>query len=114
MDVEVFENKFTTVRVSGNVEIRDVIKVRTAIEEALSRSPNGLIIDLSDVDYIDSAGVSALVFAYRQLVKGGGKLAVIAVRGNVKKVLSITRLDALPGMFVSDNIPSAESMLEAA
>ena len=114
MDIEVFENKFTTVRVSGNVEIQDVGRVRAAIEEALDRSPKGFIIDLSNVDYIDSAGISALVFAYRQLTKDGGKLAVIAVGGNVKKVLRITRLDALPGMFVSDNISSAESKLEAA
>lgn len=114
MRVEVIQDKIAIVRVHENVEMSEIGKLRTAIEEAFRLSPKGFIIDLSEVEYIDSAGISSLVFAYRKLTAAGGKLAVIAVHNNVKRVLKITRLDALPDLFIYDNIPNAELMLEAA
>ncbi|MCE5314708.1 MAG: STAS domain-containing protein [Armatimonadota bacterium] len=111
MNVEVVENAHVVVRVIGDVELPNIDALREAIETAVSKTSDGFVIDLSDVGYIDSAGISALVFAYRRINPSGGKLAVVIADKNVRRIISITRLDTLPGICIFEDITSAKNYL---
>ncbi len=52
-----------------------------------------LIIDLSEVEYIDSGGLSALLLARRQMVDNDGDVRLVGVRPEVQSLLSLTQLD---------------------
>lgn len=54
-----------------------------------------LIIDLSDVEAIDSSGLGALLLAHRQLKDYGIPIILVGVRDFVKSLMSITRIDEL-------------------
>lgn len=99
------------VRVTGSVDLSNVSTLRSAIDDAVARSPKGFIIDLSAVDYIDSEGVSALVYAYRQMYPIGGKLALVVAETPARRTIALTRLETLPGISVCDDIESAEQAL---
>ncbi|MHB9038104.1 MAG: STAS domain-containing protein [Armatimonadota bacterium] len=111
MKIEVIENKQVVVRVSGEVELPNIDALRDAIESAASKAPDGFVIDLSDVQYIDSAGISALVFAYRRMCSTGGKLAVVISDKNVRRIVTLTRLETLPGISLFESADEAESFL---
>jgi anti-sigma B factor antagonist len=64
-----------------------------------------LILDLSQVSYVDSAGLSALLLAERQQTAHGGDVRLVGVNENVKSLLRITQLDRIFPMYAT--VPEA-------
>lgn len=58
-----------------------------------------LIVDLSEVGHIDSAGLSALLLAQRQMSIHDGELRVAGVTGEVRSLLEMTQLDRVFRIF---------------
>ncbi len=52
-----------------------------------------LKIDLSDVEFCDSSGLSALLIAERKMRANGGKVKIIGVQKKILSLLKITHLD---------------------
>ena len=67
----------------------------------------GLIVDLTDISYIDSAGLGNLLAAFKDLARRDAKLYVISTPNNpgVRRILEITRLDTV--MNVRDTVEAA-------
>ncbi|MEN6355912.1 MAG: STAS domain-containing protein [Armatimonadota bacterium] len=113
MDAEVIKDTQVIVRVSGDVELPNVDKLRKAIESAAMASSKGFVIDMSDVHYIDSAGISALVFAYRRVCPSGGRLALVIADKNVRRIVTLTHLHTLPGISLHEDVNEAKIALKA-
>jgi anti-sigma B factor antagonist len=60
-----------------------------------------LILDLSQVSYVDSAGLSALLLAERQQSAHGGDIRLVGLNENVKSLLRITQLDRIFPMYAT-------------
>ncbi|SRR5581483_9425067 len=60
-----------------------------------------LIVDLTDVEYIDSAGISALLLAQRQMRIHDGELRLVGLNENVRSMLAVTQLDRIFPIFDS-------------
>ncbi|MFH0736039.1 MAG: STAS domain-containing protein [bacterium] len=58
-----------------------------------------LIIDLSEIDYCDSSGLSAILLAFRILQSGEGKIRLAAPRKNVRSLIEISQLNRVLPMF---------------
>lgn len=71
-----------------------------------------LIIDLSQVDAMDSSGLGALLMAHRQTSAHNGFAAFIGVRGKVKDLIKMAGLDKQLNIFssVQDVINSIETV----
>ena len=72
------------------------IAVQRKLHEALIEAQEGareLIIDMSEVTFLDSAGINALVWAWRRAREGRVKVA--GASGHVRQVLEITGLAGL-------------------
>lgn len=67
-----------------------------------------LALDLSQVEFMDSSGLSALLSSIKTM-QGRGKLVVFAVGSNVAQLFSLTRLDK----GVIEIHPDQESALQA-
>lgn len=65
------------------------------LAEHLIGSPGSLVVvDLSQLTFIDSSGLGALHVARQRAIKGGGNLVVSRPSPMVRRVLEITGLDA--------------------
>ncbi|NIZ09022.1 STAS domain-containing protein, partial [Pseudooceanicola sp. HF7] len=53
-----------------------------------------IVLDLAQVDFIDSSGLGAIVAAMKQL-ESGAQLELATLRPNVDKVFRLTRMDAV-------------------
>lgn len=60
-----------------------------------------LIVDLSEVEFCDSSGLSALLIADRQMRQHGGSVKLVGVHKKVSALLKISQLDKVFGMFES-------------
>jgi anti-anti-sigma factor len=54
-----------------------------------------LVVDLADVDFCDSTGLSALLIAERKMKEHGGKVKLVHVHKKVSALLKISMLDRL-------------------
>ena len=57
-----------------------------------SKAPT-LILDLTEVPYIDSAGIGALVGAYVNHQKEGRRLALVGVTQRVRNTMQVTHVE---------------------
>ena len=56
---------------------------------------NKLVIDLSEVEYCDSSGLSAILLAYRILQSNEGFIRIASPTKNVKTLIEISQLDRI-------------------
>jgi anti-sigma B factor antagonist len=114
MSIDTIEGAWQAVKATGEVDLSNIDQLRSALDSAIGRSPKGLIIDLRDTVYIDSAGVAVVVSAYRRINKAGGVLALVRPASPaVRRVLDLIGLHMLPGMVVADDMEAAQAQLSA-
>ena len=84
--------KVSTFKLSGPLLSSNVQGFKNKLHEVTA---SGLVIDLSEVDHVDSVGIGALVNAQITRKKAGKKLVLAAVNDRVMTVLKGTQVDQL-------------------
>jgi anti-sigma B factor antagonist len=80
-----------TVVVAGDVDLASAPSVDAAIEAAIGTAgPMGVVVDLSQVTFLDSSGISALLRGRRLADEGAVAYRVIGAQGLVLTVLEMT------------------------
>lgn len=98
---------YTVCRPVGELDAFTVGQFREALAE-LSTSP-ALVIDLSGVPFLDSAGLGALIGGVRRAREAGGDVAVYGARPAVARLLHTTGFDRVAS--VADSEESAARSL---
>jgi anti-sigma B factor antagonist len=85
--------KATILDITGNINLEHSSEVRRAVllEIRLKRSPK-IILNLREVNYIDSSGVASLVEGLKASRDVGSKLVLLALSPSVYKVLQLSKL----------------------
>jgi anti-sigma B factor antagonist len=98
--------KFTIVNIEGNIILEETETIKTFIEP-LIESPdiNGIIINGSKVDYIDSSGLGLIVSMYKTLTKSDKKFALSEVSDKTMEIFILTRLNEI--LIISDSNEAA-------
>ncbi|HET9078567.1 MAG TPA: STAS domain-containing protein [Acidimicrobiales bacterium] len=83
----------------------------SSFREAVAAVPSGasLVVDLSGVSFLDSAGLGALIGGIRRLRQLGGEVAVAAPRPLIARVLNTTGFDRI--VEVSETVERAVEVL---
>ena len=68
-------------------------------QEALRSDAPVLILNLSGVSYVDSAGIGALVQCFASRRKSGRRLLLVAPNDQVQKLFKLTQVDTLLEVF---------------
>lgn len=82
----------TVLTVAGEVDLATAPALESAIEAALGGKPTALIIDLSQVSFLASAGMAALVGAHQRAGEST-RIAVVADGPATGRQLKMTSLD---------------------
>ena len=81
------------VKVSGRIELGEgSAAIREVVRDLLARGRKKIVLDLADVDYIDSAGLGALVSAFTSVRNEGGDLKLVYLTKKVQDLLQMTKL----------------------
>lgn len=95
------------VSLTGELDAHTASRLRSLLAEQLLAGPGNLVIDLSELAFIDSAGLAALISADKGTRRAGMRLVLAAPRPPVRKVLSLTGIDA-----VLSTVATVEQALE--
>ncbi len=86
--------------VSGEIDLATIPAFEAAIAEALNHRPTALIVDLSAVDFLASAGLQALV-ATHENVSGEAGFAVVADGPATSRPIELTGLAQILSLHAS-------------
>lgn len=89
--------KIAVVRLDGRLTLSPALhKLKPRVDTILaSNSSTGLVLDLSAVPDIDSAGIGELLTIHTSATRRGMRVALASVNRRVTEVLEITRLDGI-------------------
>jgi len=85
-------DKVSLVDVSGKLTSFEGQAFRDAIHRLLQQGNNNIILNLTELDYLDSSGIGELVRNYLAVVKKGGAMKVVGLAPKVEEILKITQL----------------------
>jgi anti-sigma B factor antagonist len=83
------EDGVDIVELFGSIDGKTAPEVRDQLEPVLARTEK-LILDMSGVDYLSSAGLRLLLLSYRAVTSRQGKVALLGVSKEIKTVMSHT------------------------
>jgi anti-anti-sigma factor len=84
-----------TLRLIGRFTHADRSLFVHALGELEGASPKQLTCDLSEVVFIDSAGLGMLLMVRERLEAWGGTVALRGIQGQVAKLIGLTRFDQM-------------------
>src|SRR3954452_22726590 len=91
---------------SGRITLGEgSITLRDTVRELLSKNQKKILLNLGDVNYIDSSGIGELVSAFTTVRNGGGELKLLNLTKKVHDLLQITKLYTV--FDIKDDEPSA-------
>lgn len=70
-------------------------RLRNTVKQALEAGYTHLLLDLREITYIDSVGLSTLIAGYTSARKAGGDLKLLHLPRGVHQLLQITRLSTV-------------------
>ena len=83
----------TIVDLNGRITLGDETgKLRDVICELIAAGKKKIVLNLANVDYIDSSGVGELVSGYTTVRNAGGELKLLSLTKKVQDVLHVTKL----------------------
>lgn len=83
----------------GEVTLAESPGFHQELVDLCESAPGRLIIDLTNVAYMDSSGVGSLVDIYRKVRARGGKMALVGLTDVVRSLFEITKLDSFFSIY---------------
>lgn len=81
------------VSVGGEVDLETAFQLGEHALEALRNVSPDLVLDITDVAFMDSTGLKVMVTIQRRAELAGGSFAVVGASRPVQRMLSLTGLD---------------------
>lgn len=79
-------------KLRGSLDLATAPSVRAALLEAADEGKHEIIVDLTQLEFLDSTGLGALIGAYRRAVEHAGRVALVVSDGPIARLLNITGL----------------------
>ena len=78
---------------SGKITLGEgTMAVRNTVRDILKSDGKKIILNLADVNYIDSSGIGELVSTYTTVTNSGGQLKLLNLTKKIQELLQITKL----------------------
>jgi anti-sigma B factor antagonist len=89
------------VTVSGRVDSSSAPDLDEALKNLTNEGRSNLVLDLSQVDYMSSAGLRSLVSTLRDCKRRGGDVRLATPSARVSDVLNLAGLDSIFQIYTS-------------
>ena len=89
----------TIVAVGGEIDVYTAPKLRDKITELVGEGHHQLVIDMENVDFLDSTGLGVLVGALKRVRTHDGDLSLVCDEPRILKVFEITGLTKVFAMY---------------
>ncbi len=94
MEIEqVVENGILILRLRGELDLTTAPDIKKAVERAfLGTQLKHVVVNMSNVSFVDSSGIGVILGRYKELNQGGGQLVLVNPQPHVETVLELSGL----------------------
>ena len=90
------EKDYTHIIVHGEIDLYNANELKEKVNMSTDRAASSnVIIDLKDVEYIDSTGLGILIGIKRRVNEKGGRLILVLYSDRINKLFEITGLNKI-------------------
>lgn len=85
--------------IAGEIDISTDELIRDEVHTQLAMKPDVLVLDLTSVVFMGSAGLNLLVQSQHEATRLGTRLAVVACEGMVRQVIDMAGIDQVIDLY---------------
>jgi anti-sigma B factor antagonist len=94
-------DELVLIKLSGEIDLQHSPKLRQLLQDKITARTRNLVLDFSEVRYIDSSGLATLVEYYKNARPYAGRLAVAEPTLRVRSIFDLVRLGEIFGIFAT-------------
>jgi anti-sigma B factor antagonist len=101
--------------VAGEIDVFTAPLFKQAVVNLVAEGHRRLFLDMREVSFMDSSGFGALLGATKRLRPEGGSLNLIGCSKTIQRMLHLTRLDTILGVYETEQeaLAAAQDRLTA-
>jgi len=80
---------------AGEIDMNCSVILRNRLRDLLRDNPPVLVVDMTEVEFMDSSGLGTLVEALRWSRRNGGQLKLVGLAESVRSIFEISRLETV-------------------
>ena len=104
------ENSIILVKLSGRIlENEQTSRLLSEVDNSLSEENNKIVLDLENIEYINSNGLNCFIQLLTKARNKGGEAVIVNVPEKIKKLLLISKLNTV--FTIKDNVEQANEIL---
>jgi len=103
------DNDIGIIKISGRLVVSNAREFKENINKYIEQS-RFLVLDLTDMDYIDSLGLGSLINCYKSITENDGDLYIAGLQSKPKTLFQITKAYLIFSIF--DNVEEAIASLK--
>lgn len=90
MDINVVDkgNQVFVVELNGSVKLENIKMLRESFKKLVDEHKNKIIVDLKDLNYIDSSGLGAMITTKKKVSHNNGDVVFINVHDKIREIIS--------------------------
>jgi anti-sigma B factor antagonist len=89
------------IKLSGEIDLQHSPKLRQLLQTKITAKTPALLLDFTEVKYIDSSGLATLVEYYKNSRAYSGRMAVAGLSNRVRSIFDLVRLSEIFGVYPS-------------
>lgn len=101
-------NEKILLKLEGDIDIAVAPQLREVLEKIIGEGVKKIVIDITNVPFIDSTGLGLFVNAYKKVNQRGGWVAFVGASRAIRKIFQLTKLEVL--FKFCDTIEEASSL----
>ncbi|SEH07118.1 Putative anti-sigma factor antagonist [Candidatus Venteria ishoeyi] len=90
------------VALSGQLVMANASEIREALKPIIEAGQGKLILNLADVNFMDSSGLSVLISALKAIREKQGEVVLTQITGSVQALIELTQLHQVFKLFADD------------
>lgn len=93
--------------IQGEVDLANAASLRTELTSAIGTGTRLIVVDLTDLRYIDTSGINVLLDTHRAFAKDGSVIVLVVGSSMIQRTFKIIGLEQLIPMY-----PTVETAIE--
>lgn len=87
---------------ADNVDFRNAEMIKTLLAELVQKGNKDLVLNLRNVNFMDSSGLSVLLSGKRVTEDAGGSFSICGLQGYVSNLVNLTNLNKTIAVYPTD------------
>lgn len=101
---------YTVLELSGEVDVLSAPKLKETIIEHITNKAQLIIVDLTEVEYLDSTGLGTLIGSLKRTREAKTRLSIVGMNARLRRLFDITGIDKI--FLIYDSVEQAVAAAE--